>query len=180
MITIIVSTENKAKIEAIKEVTQMVWWECIIIWEKFDSEISEQPMSEEEWILGAINRAKNSQLKYNDADYYIWMEGYVNTSVYGMFLWWVVAIISKDNKIGIGISAKMQLPDYIKQKVLLGNELGPLIQKMVNDSEEDIRQFNGTNGILSKWLYNRVDEFKDATKCALTIFQSPEFYKNTI
>ncbi|HAO52443.1 TPA: hypothetical protein DCQ85_03165 [Candidatus Magasanikbacteria bacterium] len=130
----------------------------------------------EEGIEGVINRAKNARTKYSDADYYVGMEGYVDTNKYGMFLAGVVAIMDKHGEIGVGISAKMQLPMFIQKKIQDGEELGPLVKDLMNDTNGNIRQFDGTNGILSKGLYNRVDEFKDATNCALTRFQSPEFF----
>lgn len=174
---IIICTENKAKIQAIKGVLQRVLSEFELVNEKFSSDISEQPLSEEEGIKGAINRANNGRLKYQDADYYVGMEGYVDTNRYGMFLAGVVVVIDKNGKIGIGSSAKMLLPAFIQKKVEEGSELGPLVQGLMNDTNGEIRQYDGTNGILSKGLYNRVDEFKNAAECAFARFQSPEFFE---
>ncbi len=174
---VIICTENKAKITAVKEVLDKVWTEFEIISEKFSSEVSEQPITEEEGMAGAINRAKNGQLKYPEADYYIGLEGYVDTNKYGMFLAGIVAIINKQGNIGLGSSAKMQLPTFIQTSINNGQELGPLMKDLMNDSKDNIRQYDGTNGIFSKGLYNRVDEFKDATKCALVKFLSPEFFE---
>ncbi|MBT5338444.1 DUF84 family protein, partial [Candidatus Falkowbacteria bacterium] len=148
--------------------------------EKFSSDVSEQPLSEEEGIKGALNRATHAKYKYPTADYCIGMEGYVNTNNYGMFLAGAVVIINNEGKAGIGLSAKMILPAFIQEKINEGQELGPLIKSLLNDTEGKIRHYDGTNGILSKGLYNRVDEFKDATKCALACFQSPEFYNENI
>jgi inosine/xanthosine triphosphatase len=173
---VIICTENKAKIQAVEEVLRNVWSDIQITGEKFSSDVSEQPMTEKAGVEGAINRSKNAKSKYQDFDYYIGMEGYVDTSDYGMFLAGAVAIIDKSGNIGIGLSAKMQLPAFIKNKIDAGKELGPLIKALMNDTDGDIRQYEGANGILSKGLYNRVDEFKDATKCALARFQSPEFF----
>ena len=89
-------------------------------------------------------------------------------------------LVDKDGRVGIGSSAKMQLPIFIQQKIEEGLELGPLVKNLMNDTEGKIRGYDGTNGILSKGLYNRVDEFKDAAKCALARFQSPELFKNRV
>lgn len=174
---VIISTENKAKIQAIEEVFYQVWSNLEITSEKFSSDVSEQPLSEAEGIKGAINRAQNAKLKYPDADYCVGMEGYVDSNDYGMFLAGAVAIINKTGAIGVGISAKMQLPNLIKEKIKTGEELGTIIKNLMNDTDGSIRHYDGTNGILSKGLYNRVDEFKDATKCALARFQSTELYE---
>jgi inosine/xanthosine triphosphatase len=173
---IIICTENKAKVEAIEGVLKRVWSNFSIINEKFPSDIPEQPLSEEEGIQGAINRANNGRVKYLDADYFIGMEGYVDTTKYGMFLAGAVAIIDNSGKCGIGMSAKMLLPVSIQKRIDSGEELGPLIKELMNDTENSIRQYDGTNGFLSKGLYNRVDEFRNAAECALTRFQSPEYF----
>ena len=173
---IIISTENQAKITAINDVFSTIWSDLETVSEKFPSDVSDQPLSEEEGAAGAINRATNAQTKYPEVDYCVGMEGYVDTNKYGMFLAGAVAIINKNGEIGIGISGKMQLPQFVKEKINQGAELGTVIKELMNDTEGKIKHHDGTNGVLSKGLYNRVDEFKDATKCALTRFLSPELY----
>ncbi len=173
---IIICTENKAKVQAIEGVLKRVWSDFSLINEKFSSDISEQPLSEEDGIEGALNRANNARIKYPDADYFIGMEGYVDTIKYGMFLAGAVVIVNNHGKCGVGMSAKMLLPTSIQKKIESGEELGPLIKELMNDTENNIRQFDGTNGFLSKGLYNRVDEFRNAAECALTRFQSPEYF----
>lgn len=174
---IIIATENKAKIQATTEIFKEVYGDVEIANEKFSSDVSDQPMSEEEGIQGAINRAQHARAKYPELDFAIGLEGYADTNKFGMFLAGAVAIINNSGEIGIGTSAKMLVPDFIKTKLEAGMELGPLIQALMNDVDNTIRHYDGTCGILTKGLYNRVEEFKDATKCALARFQSPEFYK---
>lgn len=173
---IIVCTENKAKVNAITEVFSDLLPEAEIVSQAFSSNVPDQPISEQEGIDGAINRAQNARLEYPDALYCIGMEGFVDTNKHGMFLAGAVAMIDQDNKIGVGISAKVQLPLFIQKKIEDGSELGPLVKNMMSDADNEIRHHDGTCGILTKGLYNRVDEFKDATKCALARFQSPEFF----
>lgn len=173
---IIISTENKAKVQAVESVLRPVWPDMEVIAEKFPSDVSEQPLSEKEGTLGALNRAKNARAAHPNADYCVGMEGYVDTNDYGMFLAGVVTIIDRDGKVGIGISAKMLLPDAMKKEIEGGRELGPLIKEMMSDENNNIRHFDGTNGILSKGLYNRVDEFTNATQCAMARFVSEEWY----
>ena len=95
---IIISTENRAKVEAVESVFKQVWPDLKIISEKFPSDVADQPLSEEEGIQGAINRAKNSKQKYPDADYFVGMEGYVDTNEFGMFLAGAVAVIKNNGE----------------------------------------------------------------------------------
>jgi inosine/xanthosine triphosphatase len=68
-----VGSENKIKIDAVKEVVKeyMFLHKSTIISFKPNSEVSEQPKSMEEILLGAINRAKNS---FKNCDYSIGIE----------------------------------------------------------------------------------------------------------
>jgi len=173
---VIISTTNQAKIKAVEEVFNDVWKDVEFFGCKSDSGISQQPLSEEEGIDGALNRAKGACRHDANAEFWIGLEGYVDSNEYGMFLAGAVVIISKDGRVGYGTSAKVLLPDDIKKEIEAGAELGPLIKKLMNDVNGEIRHSSGTNGVLTKGLYTRVDEFKDAVKCALARFVSPEFY----
>jgi L-2-hydroxyglutarate oxidase LhgO len=44
---IIISTENRAKVEAVESVFKQVWPDLKIISEKFPSDVADQPLSEE-------------------------------------------------------------------------------------------------------------------------------------
>lgn len=173
---IIVCTENKAKVQAITEVFNDLHPKANIISKSFSSDISDQPMSEEEGLDGAINRANNARKEYPEAYYCIGMEGFVDVNKFGMFLAGAVAIVDEHGVIGLGTSAKVQLPVFIQKEIEAGVELGPLMKELMNDAQGEIRHSAGTCGVLSKGLYNRVDEFKDATKCALAKFRSPELF----
>ena len=173
---IIIATENKAKNQAVTEVFEQVFDSCSFVGSKAASGVSEQPLTEAEGIEGAVNRAQNVFADHADADYCVGLEGYVDTNAYGMFLAGAVAVVNNKGEVGVGISAKMQLPEFMKQRIEQGEELGPIVKELMDDVEGEIRHGAGTNGILSKGLYNRVDEFKDATKCALARFVSPELY----
>jgi inosine/xanthosine triphosphatase len=175
---VIITTTNKAKKQALQDVFSPIWTISEYISEKFDSQVSEQPMSEQEGIQGAQNRVHKGRTQYPDADFVIGMEGFVDQTKHGMFLGGCVIIQDKNKTEGIGISAKIQLPSWIGTALKNGEELGPLIQKYKQDNDDKIRHQEGTNGILTNGLYTRVDEFKDATKCAVAKFQNPHLYQH--
>lgn len=177
---VIVCTKNKGKIKAVEEVITLLWPEVEIVSEKSESGVREQPLSEVEGIKGAINRINNLKDNHPEADYYIGLEGYVDSNEYGMFLGGVTVVMNKAGVVGIGTSGKMQLPKIIEARISKGEELGPIITDLMNDEKKEIPQNEGTNGILSNGLYTRIDEFKDATKCALARFQSPDILNKVI
>lgn len=77
MKTIIIASENPVKIQATLDGFSKMFPD-----EKFeikgisvDSEVKVQPMSDEETLMGAENRARNAMKIYPQADYYIGIEG---------------------------------------------------------------------------------------------------------
>jgi len=173
---IAIGTLNKAKNAAVENVIKLVWKDVEFISIETNSDIDSQPLSDEEAIKGAITRAMQA-LDKTDADYGIGLEGTVHNNSHGMFLHGWVAIIDKNENIGLGQSASIELPGHIAHRISKGEELGPIMQELMKDEENKIRHNEGSNGILTNGLYTRVDEFEDATKCALAKFVSSEWYR---
>ena len=83
---IAIGTENQAKVSAVKDiVTQIFGNEVEFYTTKTDSQVRDQPLSDEEGILGAINRAYQSINKFN-SDYGVGLEGFAHENKYGMFM----------------------------------------------------------------------------------------------
>ena len=176
---IAIGTLNKAKNTAVENIIRLVWKDAEFISVETDSDISSQPLSDEDAIKGAINRAKQA-LDNTDADYGFGLEGTVNSNKYGMFLHGWAAIIDKNGNIGLGQSASIEIPGRIAHRINAGEELGPIIQELMKDDKNIIRHNEGAGGILTNGLYTRVDEFEDAIRCALAKFVNPEWYRQTV
>jgi len=174
---VLIATENRAKVQAVKEVFTQRFPQVEFFTAKYDSEVSDQPLSENEGIQGAINRALNAKKDQEEMDFYVGLEGYVDTNQFGMFLAGAVAIVDQNAEIGVGISAKMQMPNFMRQAIEAGRELGPLVQEMMQDENNQIRHTEGTGGILTDGLCSRMEEFKNGTKCALARFLTPHLFK---
>lgn len=174
-INIAIGTENQAKIKAVENIIKSIWPDAQFSHHKTDSMISAQPLSDEEAIKGAINRARQA-LNDGNADYGIGLEGTVDSNSHGMFLHGWVAVIDKDDNVGLGQSASIQLPKNIENRINNGEELGPIMQQLMKDDKNTIRHNEGTNGILTNGLYSRVKEFEDATRCALARFVNKDGY----
>ncbi len=173
---IAIGTLNKAKNEAVQKVISKIWPEAEYFPTKTNSRIREQPLTDEEGIEGAINRAKHALELIPQTDYGIGLEGTVDTNKYGMFLSGWVAIVNREGEIGMGCSGKVLMPKYLEIQLNEGKELGPLVQEMLKDTNNEIRHSTGTNGLLTNNLYTRIDEFETATLCALAKFVSSEIY----
>lgn len=177
-IIIAVGSKNQAKNKAVEAAFSKAFTNISVQGFEVESGISDQPITDEESIQGAINRAKGALDQLSDARFGVGLEGNTVTILGKMYLHGWVAIIERGNNVpGIGHSSGLELPENLKRGIENGQELGPLLQGMLNDDDNVIRHTQGTNGILSAGLYTREQEFIDATTVALARFVSPELYK---
>jgi inosine/xanthosine triphosphatase len=174
---IAVGTENKAKIKAVEKAIKDAWGDTKIVPVAVDSGVAKQPTSDNEAIDGAIVRAQNALKLIRTAKYGIGLEGTVDVNNHGMFLRGWTVIMDRKGTTGIGSSGSVILPNFLAKGLAEGKELGPLIQQHLSDTHDEIRHTLGTNGVLTKGLYDRVREFEDATRCALARFVSRKLYE---
>lgn len=174
---IVVGTQNRAKIAACKNVFSKVYSDVEVVPVDADSGINAMPMNHQESVNGARNRVANAIKLVPDADLAVGLEGGVEVGPDGlMFLVGWVVIVNKDGKTGIGHSAGVALPADIAKSIRQGAELGPLMQKRLNEIDDNNRHTNGTSGILTDNMYGRVHEFEDAIITALAPFVAPEYF----
>lgn len=174
---VVIGSTNQAKIDAVSAVFNKAFLEVRFDSVAAESGIGNQPMTDEASIEGAINRADDAMRQYPDADYAVGLEGNVAMIAGRMVLHGWVVIKSQDGEMGLGHSAGVVLPKSIQAQVEAGQELGPLVQSMLADEQNEVRHSSGTNGILTGGLYTRVDEFTHATQCALAPFIRPDMYR---
>lgn len=178
-LTIAIGSQNKAKNLAVQTAFEKAFPNMTIETHGFNVEsgIADQPTTDEESIKGAENRAHGALAKLATARFGVGLEGNTVTIAGRMYLHGWVAVVERGNpESGIGHSSGLELPQYLKQGIEAGHELGPLLQEMLQDEDNEIRHTQGTNGVLSGGLYTREQEFIDATMVALTRFVKPEFY----
>lgn len=175
-VEISVGTTNRAKLRAVERVCSTIFGAVTIQGYDVDSGISAQPMTDEESILGAGNRADAALLRHPRAEYGIGLEGNVAETAGQLFLRGWAVVKNRDGTTGIGHSGGIALPHHIAERVRDGKELGPLMQQSLNDKANAVRHDQGTNGILTNGMYTRVDEFTHAVQCALAPFVRPDAY----
>ncbi|MFK7801471.1 MAG: DUF84 family protein [Anaerolineae bacterium] len=171
---IAIGTTNPSKIEAVKAKVHLIWPDCELLPTKAPSGVSDMPMSDDECILGAKNRAKYC-LESTDADLGVGLEGGVMLMKEGLMLVGWVAILNRAGTVGLGSSARIPLPEFIAQRVLSGEELGPVMDDVVD--EHNTKHRGGASGILSGNLTQRSESFATAVAYALSPFVVPQFYK---
>jgi len=171
---IAVGTRNPVKIAAVENVFKMIWADAEIIAVDVPSNVSDQPMSDDEAIVGAENRARLSQKK-TGADFGIGLEGCGNDTAFGMFLSGWVVVIDRNGRIGMGSGGRILLPEKIAAEVRKGRELGPVMDEFTGG--HNTKQKEGAVGILTNGLVMRKDAFERPLIYALARFLNEEWYE---
>lgn len=152
-----VGSTNPTKINAVKR----VFSDANIIGKNVSSHVSEQPFSDEETRLGAINRAKQC-VDVSKRVLGIGLEGGVMYLENQLYLCNWGALVTPENLLFTASGARIPLPEDIAEGLQAGKELGDIIDEYV--SKRDIRKKEGTIGIFTNQLITRSDLFTHVVK----------------
>jgi len=173
---IVVASTNPVKVEAVQ-----IGFAKMFPDESFDvkgvpapSEVSAQPMSSEETLTGAMNRANNVSKLVPDADYWIGVEGGVEdaNAELEVFAW--VVVKASTGKIGKGRTGSFFLPQKITELVRQGVELGEADDIVFGRTNS--KQGNGAIGILTDDALTRTTYYEPAVIMALIPFKNETLY----
>ncbi|EOZ91989.1 Inosine/xanthosine triphosphatase [Indibacter alkaliphilus LW1] len=143
-----------------------------------DSGVSAQPKGDEETLQGAINRAKNSKAVFPEADFWVGIEGGVDSINGEMHAFaWIVVVDSFDN-LGKSKTSTFILPPAVAELVESGLELGEADDKVFD--RENSKQGNGAVGILTSGALDRKEYYQQAVVLALIPFINTDMYKIAI
>jgi inosine/xanthosine triphosphatase len=133
------------------------------------SDIADMPLSVEETMTGARNRARNLVKAGIDADYYIGIEGGTTSILGKKYLGGIVYIENRSGEGHFGFSPHMEVPEAVERMLYEeGLELGPIMAEL--SGKTDIRSENGSMGAWSEDMLTRQDEFESAFKAAISPF----------
>jgi inosine/xanthosine triphosphatase len=151
-----IGSKNQAKIHAVKNV-----FKDEVISVNAQSGVNDQPMSDEETIKGAINRAIQAA-EMGEAEIGIGLEGGVQQTPYGLVLcnWGALAAKGMDPIIAGG--ARIPLPEEIAVQLLNGAELGPVMEEYAK--KQNVRKNEGAVGIFTNGQINRSEMFTHVMK----------------
>lgn len=152
---IAIGTENPTKVNAIKEAFAP-FVEGEFISTNVPSNVSVQPLTDQETLAGAINRAKNS-LELEEADIGVGLEGGLVKTDYGYFLCNWGAIYVQDQNPIIAGGARIIIPDEIGELVFSGSELGDVMDQYVK--KNNVRHNEGAIGIFTNGIVDRTKMF---------------------
>jgi len=173
---VIVASTNPVKIEAAQ-----IGFAKMFSNENFDvqgisapSEVSDQPMSSNETLMGARNRGENVSKLATEADYWIGIEGEIEdvSGELEVFAW--VVVKGRDGKIGKGKTGSFFLPQNITELVRQGVELGEADDIVFGRTNS--KQANGAIGILTDDVLTRTTYYEPAVIMALIPFKNETLY----
>lgn len=138
------------------------------------SEVSDQPMSSDETLRGATNRAHNASKLVTEADYWVGIEGGVEdvNEELEVFAW--VVVKARDGKNGKGKTGSFLLPQKIAELVRQGVELGDADDIVFGRTNS--KQANGAIGILTDDALTRTTYYVPAVIMALIPFKNERLY----
>lgn len=175
MINVCVASQNPVKVECVKNSFKRAFPEEDFTFSGVvvPSNVSDQPMTEKETLLGAENRAKNARINFPNSGYWVGIEGGVEIKDDEMnaFAW--VVILSADKK-GKSKTATFYLPEAVSILVKNGVELGHADDQVFNRNNS--KQKGGAIGILTNGLIGRTAYYESAVTMALIPFMNPELY----
>jgi inosine/xanthosine triphosphatase len=178
MTRVIVASENPAKVRAAEDGFRLVFPGAplhVLGLDGIPSGVAEQPMSDDETLRGAANRARRARERQPDADFWVGMEGGVHPSTDGQldaFAW--IVIIDRHGASGQSRTATFPLPPAVARLVHAGVELGHANDRVF--SETDSKRRGGAVGSLTRGLIDRPAYYAHAVVLALIPFTNPALY----
>lgn len=172
-LTIAIGSTNPAKVDAVRCVVLPIWPDAQLLPVQVDSGVGAMPMSDEEGMRGAQQRARHARESVG-ADMGIGLEGAICDSPEGMYITNWVAVVHRDGRSSLGNGGRLPLPERIAQELRAGAELGPVIDRY--SGQVNSKQHQGAAGYLTLGVIPREMAFRIAVAFALAPFLRPELY----
>ena len=167
---VVIASHNPAKIRAVNDAfsLQFPGEEINFLPVSVDSGVSDQPLSDEETRHGARNRARNAGGMHPDANFWVGLEGGIETIDEQLMTFAWMAIRGPDQRISEARTVTLPLPPAVKVLVDQGLELGDANDQVfatVNSKHQ-----GGAFGLLTNGIYTREGVYTEALVIALVPF----------
>jgi inosine/xanthosine triphosphatase len=175
---IVIASHNPAKIRAVKDAFALQFPGSVGEFTPVavESGVSEQPLSDDETLRGARNRAENAFAHQPGADFWIGLEGGIETIGDQLFGFAWMAVRGRDGNISSVRTVTLPLPPAVKALVEQGLELGDANDRVF--STVNSKHHGGAFGLLTNELYTRESVYTEALVIALVPFTN-ELYPFT-
>jgi len=174
---ILVGSKNPVKIAATKEAFEKYFEDVEVLGYEIDSGVPAQPVREETF-RGARNRAVNLK-KMNDekncgAEFFVGIEGGISDAYGRWFSFGAICIIDKNGNEAFGTSPQFELPSFVIEKLLEGEELGTVMDEIQNT--ENTKQKHGAIGFFTKGKMERKELYVAGLTVAIAPFLHRELF----
>ncbi len=170
----IVGSKNPVKVAAVEDAFRLYYPDCSVVGVEVESGVSAQPMSEEETVKGARQRANLALMADSSAKYGVGLEGGVCEIGEKMYECAWVAIVDRDENEGLAGGLYFELPQKVAEKIRAGGELGPIMDELTG--ENNVKQKLGAIGMFTKGKLDRTSAYVQIVVSAMIKFVSPEWF----
>lgn len=170
---IAIGSKNPVKFAAVKDglIDAFPYAEFIPV--EVNSNVSAQPIGDEETSKGAITRAQEA-LKTTQADFGVGLEGGVKETEHGMMGTVWCAMVDRNGKVSLGGGLHYHVPWEVERMIKNGIELGKAMDILTK--QENTKHKEGAIGILTGGLIDRKKAYESLVRLATTKFMRPELY----
>lgn len=140
-IIIAVGTTSKQKIDYLNEVIKEIGLCADLIPINVKSNISNQPLTKEETILGSLNRAKSVLKENQKADIGLGIEVGYHREKEDYKIFCCTTIIDNKNKVVSACSHFFNLPSYHQEKLNSGKYLGDNLDSYLKEGDQKIKKY---------------------------------------
>lgn len=172
---IAIGSKNPIKIKAARQAFLSIWPDekLELVASDVPSGVSDQPLTMEDTIKGAINRAKTVKVALRP-DYAVGIEsGLVKIGTQWFEDGWV-AIIDAYGRIGLGGAPRIEVAPPIMKLIRQGHEMADAADSVFGSP--GATSVHGYSGLLTDSLFTTTDVLCDAAIMALGRFVHPEIF----
>jgi len=167
---VVVASENPVKIQATREAFEKQFpgqaVECIAL--ATESGVGDQPFSDTETRNGAINRSHNAYELHPQADYWVGLEGGVDTFNNQLMAFAWMAVLGPNGRTSTARTVTLPLPPSVKKLVDEGLELGEANDRVFSTANS--KHQGGAFGLLTAGMFTREGVYTDTLAIALVPF----------
>jgi inosine/xanthosine triphosphatase len=135
------------------------------------SGVHDQPGSDAETRQGAVQRAQNARRAEPDADFWVGLEGGIDTFGEQLMAFAWMAVLDRDGRLGTARTVTLPLPSAVRQLLDNGLELGEANDRVFGTVGSKHR--GGAFGLLTDQRYTREGVYTEALELALLPFVNP-------
>lgn len=174
-LSVVVASRNPVKLAAVQAAfaVQFPGDEISVRSVDVASGVAEQPASDEETRRGARTRSENASRKQPEADYWVGLEGGLDTVDGQLMAFAWMTVRGRDGRSSEARSATLPLPPAVKAMIDEGMELGAANDRVF--ATVNSKQGGGAYGLLTEGRYTRESIYRQTLIIALIPFVHPLF-----